>query len=247
MLTRPTWIEFDVQTRHRVGYVWDDTRVFLDFRGNDLPALEAATEMSLRAQMGLCVALCEWIIWRFEGMHTRQEPVRILEASWCATVDARYLRNFELFRPEWLGPVEGPLWCAATWLQVAVSEGYLFPSKLFNSISFLTRLALHVLPDTERFSPWLERILARLVQLYPDRPEDPFADLFHHELAHRLGSLIGRNTLDPFRPADPIVTRQFLADVLSEARRTGNPFLADTGDLDEVGFVGQPYVLPEGV
>jgi len=59
--------------------------------------------MSLRARMGLCVGLYEWIIWRFEGMHTRPEPMEILQATWCATIDPRYLRYFELTRPEWLG------------------------------------------------------------------------------------------------------------------------------------------------
>ena len=244
MLTRPPWTEFDEQARRQIRYVWDDSRALLDFRADAGPVLGAAMQMSLRARMGLCVGLYEWVIWRFEGMHTRQEPVQILEAAWCATVDPRYLRYFELPRGEWLGPVEGPLWCAAAWLQPAISEGYRFPGKLYDGVSFMTRLALHVLPDTDRFTPWLESILGRLKQLYPDAPEDPFADLFYHQLARRLGPLIGRNTLDPSRLPDPMVTRQFLGDVLSEARRTEIPFLADPGDLADVGFVGQPYVLP---
>jgi len=203
--------------------------------------------MSLRARMGLCVGLYEWIIWRFEGMHTRPEPMEILQATWCATIDPRYLRYFELTRPEWLGPVEGPLWCAATWLQPAMWQGHLFPGKLRDALSFLTLLALHVVPDTGQFTAWLESTLARLAQFYPDRPEDPFADLFDNQLADRLGPLIGRDALDPSRPPDPVVTRQFLTDALAEARVTGNLFLADESDLADAGFVGQPYVLPDGV
>jgi hypothetical protein len=237
-------MEFDEQARGQIRYVWDDSRALLDFRGDAGPVLGAAMKMSLRARMGLCVGLYEWVIWRFEGLHTRPEPVQILEAAWCATVDPRYLRYFELPREEWLGPVEGPLWCAVAWLQPAISQGYLFPGKLFDGLSFMTRLALHALPDTRRFSVWLESILARLRQLYPDPPEDPFADLFYHQMARRLGPLAGRNTLDPSRPPDLGVTRRFLEDVLSEARQRENPFLADPGDLADVGFSGQPYVLP---
>ena len=244
MLTRPPWIEFDEPARRQTCYVWDDTRILRDFRGDAGPAVGASTKMSLRARMGLCVGLYEWIIWRFEHMHGRPEPVQILEAAWCATVDPRYLRFFELPRSQWLGPVEGPLWCAAAWLQPAMSQGYLFPKTVYDALSFLTRLALHVLPDTDRFSPWLQGILARLIGIYPDQPEDPFTDLFDRQVGPRLGPLIGRNTLDPALLPNPMVTRQFLAEALSDARDMGNPFLADSGDLADVGFVGQPYVLP---
>lgn len=244
MLSRPGWIGFDERVRHQVRYIWDDSRALLDFRGDAAPVLSAAMQMSLRARMGLCIGLYEWVIWRFEGLHARQEPVQILQAAWCATVDPRYLRYFELPRGEWLGPVEGPLWCAAAWLQPAISQGYLFQGKLYDGLSFMTRLALHTLPDTERFAPWLEVILARLKQLYPEPPEDPFADLFYHQLAQRLGPLTGRNTLDPSGPPDSVMTRRFLEDALEEARRTENAFLAEPDDLADVGFVGQPYVLP---
>jgi hypothetical protein len=40
------------------------------------------------------------------------------------------------------------------------------------------------------------------------------------------------------------MVRQFLAVVLDEARSTGNPFLADPGDLADAGFLDQPYILP---
>jgi hypothetical protein len=248
MLTRPPWVEFDDdQARRQIRYVWDDARAFLDFRGDSVPVSMASLKMSLRARLGLCVGLYEWIVWRFARMHTRQEPVQILEAAWCATVEPRYLRFFELSRSQWLGPVEGPLWCAAAWLQPAMSQGYLFPRKVYDAVSFLTLLCLHVLPDTRRFNAWLEIILARLVQVYPDRSEDPFIDLFNRDVARRLGSLIGRNTLDPAISLDQMVTRQFLADMLSVAHQMKNPFLADPDDLADAGFVGQPYIIPSGL
>jgi hypothetical protein len=65
MLTRPLWIEFDEQARRDIWYVWDDSRALGDLRGDAAPALGAATTMSLRARLGLCAGLYEWIIWRF--------------------------------------------------------------------------------------------------------------------------------------------------------------------------------------
>lgn len=243
MLTRPNWIELSEQEKRRLSFIWDDSRVLFDFTGDPAPVLRASMKMSLRARMVLCMGLYEWIIWRFDGLHVRPEPLQIAEAGWCATVDPRYLRFFELTRREWVGPIEGPLWCAATWLQPAMSMGHSFPKTVYQALSFLTRMGLHVLPDVDRFQAWLEAILGRLIQMYPLRPEDPFEDLFDRRVSQRLGPLIGRDVLNP--AAEPVAEQSvnFLAQTLREARGSRNPFLSSPDDLEEAGFVDVPYVL----
>jgi hypothetical protein len=77
MLTQPPWIEFDEQARHDIRYVWDDSRALRDLRGDAASVLGAAMMISLRARLGLCAGLYEWIIWRSEGVHRRQELRRL--------------------------------------------------------------------------------------------------------------------------------------------------------------------------
>src|SRR6185436_19064573 len=89
-----------------------------------------ALRIEPRARMALAVALTEWIVWRFDGLHGRTQPAAFLEAAWCATADPRYLRFFEVPREDWQGPVEGPLWCAITHLRHALAVGVDFPRDL---------------------------------------------------------------------------------------------------------------------
>ena len=244
MSSRPRWITFSDQEKVTIRYVWDDTRALSDFTGDAAPVLRSAMKMSLRARMVLCMGLYEWNMWRFAGLHPRPEPLQIAQAGWCATVDPRYMKFFELTRGEWRGPIKGPLWCAAMWLQPAMSKGHLFPKGVYDAISFLTRMALHVLPDDDPFEAWLEIILKRLIQTYPLTPEDPFHDLLERSVAQRLGPLIGRNVLDPTSEFDSLAGMRFLAQELRDARAEGNPFLASPGDLKDAGFRDKPYVLP---
>ena len=243
MLTHPRWIEMSDQERQNLRFIWDDTRALLDFTGDAAPVMRASMKMSLRARMVLSMGLYEWIVWRFEGLHNRIEPLQIAQAGWCATVDPRYMRFFELTREEWRGPVEGPLWCAATWIQPAMSQGHLFPRGVYDALSFLTRMGLHVLPNLDRFQAWLEAVLNRLIQLYPLTPDNPFEDLFNRRVSQRLGPLIGRNVLDPAEQPDAKRAVSFLSQTLREARNTRNPFLSSPDDLKEAGFTGSPYVI----
>ena len=243
MLTRPSWINFADQDRPAIRYVWDDTRAVKDLTGDAAPVLRASMQMSLRARMILCMGLYEWNAWRFEGLHGRSEPLQIAQVGWCAAVDPRYMKFFELTRKEWIGPIEGPLWCVATWLQPAMSQGYKFPKGLYDAISLLTRMALHVLPETGGFQRWLTITLERLVSTFPLQPEDPFSDLFDRDIAQRLGPLIGRNVLDPAGEYDPVFGRIFLTQTLRDAVAEHNPFLASPDDLRDARFVGEPYAL----
>jgi hypothetical protein len=130
------------------------------------------------------------------------------------------------------------------WLQPAMSRGYLFQQSIFEALSLLVREAMHVSPNLDRFHAWLTPTLKRLVQWFPAAPEDPLEDLFDHQVGQRLGPLIGRKILDPAVVFEPSFDIDFLAQMLRHASDEENPFLATPDDLEEVGFVGVPYVLP---
>jgi hypothetical protein len=227
-----------------MAYRWDDAVGVDVLEGDATEALSAAIKSSMRARLVLCMGLFEWVVWRFDGLHDRAEPHQILEAGWCATVDPRYLAFFELPRQEWLGPVEGPLWCAATWLQQGLSQSHLYSKHVYDCVWLLTRLGAHVAPDAEVFQSWLSLTLERLVANFPEKPDDPFDDLFERDFQGRFGELIGRSALDPNEPIDLHRAGDFLADVLDHASQAHNPFLATPDVLADLGFAGVPYRLP---
>lgn len=243
MLPRPHWISFKALDHISLRYVWDDTVAIEALTSDAGVVISASMKMSLRARMVLCIGLYEWNVWRFDGLYESPEPLQIAEAAWCATVDPRYLKFYELSRTDWLGPVQGPIWCATAWLQPAISQGYLFPRGLYDAISLLTRMALHVLPNTAEFQSWLDVILDRLVKLFPLVPEDPFDDFFDRNVVQRLGPLIGRNVLNPAEEYVPELGHSMLSEIMQSAIESANPFLSSPDDLDDLGFMGEPYKL----
>lgn len=242
MLTQPAWQIFG-SDRRRLQFVWDDARVDEDFTADASAVLSAALQMSVRARMALAVGFFEWIVWRFDGLHERTEPKDVLEAAWCACVDPRYLNHYEFTRDEWEGPIEGPLWCAMAYLQHGLPKGYDLEGDLYDALELLYLLAAHVVPQDAQLERWLGQVLQRLVRYYPldEQTEIAFDDLFDHRIGERLGVLIGRDTLDPNLPLDPVRDRIFLGAVLAEARDMENPFVASPEDLEEQGFEGAPY------
>jgi hypothetical protein len=246
MLSQPHWVNFGSADRRQLRFRWDDARVDDDFTGDASVVLSAALKMSVRARMALAVALSEWVVWRFEGLHARDEPRQVLEAAWCATVDPRYLAFFDVPREEWVGPVEGPLWCAMAYLQHGLPKGYELEGDLYDAMELLYLLAVHVVPEPEALERWLGPTLQRLVATYPVSlsDDDGLQDLFDHHIGERLGTLLGRDTLDPTLPIDLARDRRFLTQVLTDASATENPFLATPDDLEDEEFQGEPYVLP---
>jgi hypothetical protein len=225
----PSFAAITDAQKQSLRYVWDDTRASMDFKF-DVPGVhQAVAVLSHRAQMVLCVGLYEWIVWRFEGLHTRVEPLQIAKAAWCATVDARYAPYFELDREQWTGPVLGPLWCAATFLEAALSlsEDEDDVDSLEGGLEYLAQLALHVTPVPERLTAWLRATLQRFTSLFPAPAEDPFADLFNEQRAQRRGVWIAREALDPEVPYTAAMGEPLMSAFLTWAcgQAQSNPFI----------------------
>ncbi len=244
MLTRPPWIQFGDVNRRRLRFLWDDLRVNYDFTGDATRVVGAAIRMSIRARLVLLVGLYEWVVWRFDGLHQRPEPAQIAEAAWCGTVDPAYLRFFELPREEWVGPVDGPLWCAFTFLEHGFRNAQQNHLDTYQALEFVFLLAWHVIPARRDFEAWTNAVLKRCVDTFPTRPEDPFVDLFEERVAQHLGGVIGRDALNPALPPDAVRDRAFLVQALQQARAERNPFLATEGDLKDRAFRGVPYTVP---
>lgn len=224
-LPRPTWVGDD--DRLPLRYLWDDTRASLDFTADAQPLLLAAGPLSTRARMALCIALFEWTVWRFEGLHEDPVPQQFLVAAWCASADPRWMPFFELERDAWLGPVRGPLWCGITWLRAAVCDGDRKPYEVVDGLQYLHRLAMHVAPRPEHLVRWLGATLPRLQARHPHVPDDPFTDLLGRRLGDHRGPVVVRDEFDPFLSEDALPGPGWLSDLVRTARQAGNPFVLD--------------------
>jgi hypothetical protein len=244
MLHAPQWVRFE--DPDHLSFPWDDALGGApDFGGTAQSTMVVRTALRIepRARMALAVALTEWIVWRFDGLHGRTQPAAFMEAAWCATADPRYLRFFEVPRAEWMGPVDGPLWCAMTHLRQALSKGVDFPRDLYDGLSYLARLATYVQPTPAPLMAWLPPVLDRLETTFPLTPDDPLADLFSRDPSSRMGPWVAREVFDPTRMPDRDAGRLFLQSVLDTARQELNPFLATPDELQDARFTGTPYVL----
>jgi len=223
MLAIPDYIARAGIDDTRIRFVWDDTRVSEDFRFVPDPWLARFRSLSVPARVALGIGIYEWIVWRFHGLHRDPLPWQIAEAAWCASVDPARMTYVELDREDWIGPIRGPLWCAATWLLPMVFEGRDIPEELESGESYLLRLCVHVLPDTHAFLRWLEDVVQRLEALFPAQPVDPFEDLFDPPSVKLRHDAVARQVLDVERPIDPQALPP--ASAMLEEADPGNPLL----------------------
>lgn len=226
-----------------VHFVWDDTRVDEDFLFEPDNFLKQMSSVSLRAKIAVGIAMYEWVVYRFSSVSDDVVPYQILEASWCANVRREYMEYFELDREEWLGPIRGPLWCGMTWLTPMIFFSDDNPDEWESGLSFLSCLAVHVLPPSSGFEDWLNNVAVRMHRFYPSSPEDPFEDLFGEKEEERRGPLVPREVLDPHFEFQPDMTDGLIDQFLRKVDYQSNPFLKSPELMLEEGFVGTPYQI----
>ena len=150
----------------------------------------------------------------------------------------------EYSREDWVGPVRGPLWCAMTWLIPMVLMGDEDPDEVVSGLSYLSRLAMHVIPDLAGFRVWLEGCAIRLAQQYPQQPISAFTDLFGELSEARRGPYVAREALDLSRPYVPDSSSALMQGFLQTVDPDRNPLLRSAADLIDIGYQGVPYGAP---
>jgi len=199
----PPYIPERVLNNARLTFRWDDWKASEDFTYDPEPFLAKTAGLTPRSRMVLALGFYDWVIWRLKFASPDPTPFQIAEAAWCALVDTKYMIYYEFDRRQWVGPLRGALWCAMTWLIPAVLLSDDEPEELESGISYLIRLAHHVIEDQAALDKWTSLTLDRFHALYPAAPDDPFEDLFGEHQEERRGPLIPQEALDPktaFRP-----------------------------------------------
>ena len=226
-----------------IPYIWDDTRAGDDFTFDPQIFLDNFSHISLHGKYALGIGIYEWIVWRYNKISEKSEVVfYIAEAEWCASISPLYVEYIELNRKEYLGPVDGPLWCAATMVSSMTEYGPDEDEDCDACIAYLIQLAMHVLPDTKIFEQWLDAAIKRLMKDYPQQEEDPFENLFEEDKEERKGPLVAREALDPSFDYHPDQAPRLLDQFLRSVDYKNNPFLRSPEELMELG-IEHPYRL----
>lgn len=224
-------------------FKWDDWYPNQDFKYDSGKVVEKLGGVSLRAKIAAAIGTYEWIIWRFRSVSDDPAPFQVAEAAWCANVRTDYMDYFEWGRRDWVGPVRGALWGAATWLASTIFFSDDAPEEWQSGLSYLPRLAMHVLPKPALFERWLDTCIERLTAFYPAAPEDPFDDLFGERQEERRGPLVAREVLDPNFDYKPETAATLVGNFLRTVDHKSNPYLNSPQRMLEEGFESTPYSL----
>jgi len=185
-----------------------------------------------RGVLALSAGFAEWILWRFSKQSSDPLLLNKIEAMWAGIVDWRYLSPLRMPPAhEWRGPVRGPIWSAANWLDRIVD---LLKRREFATPEAvaLSQLMLHVIAHPDAFKNWRRFAIQRLDKLYPSTEQD------------LLGRPVPREALNPDIKYDPATASALIDTYLRGLDPSLNPFLAKPADMVVAGFTGTPYTYP---
>lgn len=237
-----------------INYIWNDSDVdsCLDYR-YAVDITDNIQSVSWRSKITLIAGVYEWILGRFHRLCHNSLYFYMADAAYCGAINTYYLiqhyqlDDMKINRYDYLGPVEGALWCAGRssllpGLYIADTSArmddeydyedydYYTLNKWEGDLQFIIALTLHILPQDKilLFKNWIEGVVKRLLEFYIQPEEDPFANLFGYKSENtRLGNYVAREILDlnfDYNPEDAIT----LCDrYLQSVNYTTNPFLLE--------------------
>jgi hypothetical protein len=228
-LTSPDFILRTGIADEPVTHTWDDSDPDFAYVGMDERLQHRIDKTTYRGVLALSAGVAEWIAWRFHKVSSDSLLFDKIEAVWAGIIDWRYLSGNSLpVRHDWQGPVRGPLWSAASWLDQVIG---LLKRKQFASPEAvcLSQLLLHVTVHPDSFKDWRRFAIGRLAKLYPEDDQN------------RLGAPLPRQVMDPDIKFDPAMAPALLDTFLRGLDPARNPFLASPADMVASGFTDTPY------
>ncbi len=218
-------------------YEWDDWDVHKADRPSD-PAFVKVTDNFLdRANIALTLAIAEWVMYRFNAVYSDYLPFDYIEGFWAMNVDWRYCKQFKPIDAEWAGPILGPMELAILIANDAFINATENDSTAINP-SWMSNLAVYILPDSAAFLAWQKKVIARIEKYYLAEEEDE-DDLFLEQ--DHLGPPVPRELFDPEYEFNPEMTAQLINKFLISLDYTVNPFLRSPEEMHDLGFEGRPY------
>ena len=240
MLDKPRYIlEANIADIH-LSYCWDEWEVDKSYKPANLDLTSRMANLSHRANVAMCIAIAEWVVWRFEKLSDDPTPLLYLEAAWAGNVHNAYVRYIETADDDWRGIVRGPMNIALSividllWGCEDTTPG--------ENVAWMSNLAELVLPDTHAYRQWREACIQRLEENFP-RTDDDTDDLFLDE--PNLGAWVPRELFDPNLPFEVSMTRSLIRRFIQGLDYRKNNFLNSPVEMLEFpDYNNTPYTLP---
>lgn len=237
ILQRPAWVPPVMGEVARPGFAWDEWNVTKAYRPGDSELQARMAVLTHRANMAMCTAIAEWVVWRFESQSVNFRPLLMLEAAWAAGVHTAYARYPEFHDDDWRGVVRGPIRIAIgivadlVWgLKTAV------PGR---NVAWASQLAEHVRPDAAVFRTWRDACVARLEVRFRASTSDVDV-VFEDEVD--IGSWVPRELFDPMREVRQDEARSLVAGFVASLDPHRNPWLHMTEEMRGFSdYKGTPY------
>ncbi|GJH29932.1 hypothetical protein [Caballeronia novacaledonica] len=224
---------FDATLRQlAVLYPWDDWDVKRAYRPAD-PAVHATlTPLPRRAQIGMTIAIGEWIVCRLDKVDPDSDPKDYIEAAWCGNIHTVYCPYVEFDDDDWRGPVRRPLQLVMAIINDAFYFEGVDPAE---NAAWMFRLAEHVLPRTDSLVAWRDAVVPRLARYFPTPVVDEFDFSYDWQESEPL---VPREWFNPAFDAPSwdadVLARRFLAGV----DFLDNPFARTPDEIRAAGLTG---------
>ena len=244
MLTKPPHIARAPLGSTELHYEWDEW----DVQGHCTPPepvfMNRMAKLSARANATMGIAICEWLVYRYENLSNDPMPLQYIEATWAATIHPLYARYNETEDDDWRGIVRGPIHLMLSALVDLVwgVVDYTVTPGVYPAI--LSKLTEHILPAAAKpvFIAWRDACLQRLEALYPMPAGDPDDILAN---GPGQGPWVPRELFDLDVAFDPRDTRALLERFLQQLDPDQNPYLRTRAELSATReFNAAPYTLP---
>lgn len=234
ILTIPKYLKQTNIADSPVQHAWNDADPQLMYLG-DARLAHRIGEISCRGVVALSAGFAEWIAWRLSKHCSAPVLFYEIDAVWAGIVDWKYMHPISpsLHTPlpkDWQGPERGPV-CAAFYLLFGIVNNTKRSVRAFLESSYLSQLALHVMPDPKPFKDWRRFVIRRLREMYPC------------EEGNELGPAISKEALDPDFDYKPDIATELHSKFLQGLDYKQNPFLRSPEEMIQEGFEGIPYAL----
>lgn len=237
MLTKPPHIAAANLATAPPRFRWDEWNVTAAYEPADPALADRMAALSHRANVAMCTATAEWVVWRFEQLSADPEPHEFLEAAWAAGVHTAYAGFPEFEDDDWRGPVRGPIRMALEILADLIwGRDDTAPGE---NAAWLSNLAELVIADVRPFRAWREECIRRLERFHP-RPPEAEEVVFSDEID--VGSWVPRELFDLTAPFDPALTRTRIAAFVATLDPRRNRYLNSPDEMREFpDYEGEPY------